>query len=397
MIVDNGLIDKSPLTDYFQKVDEGKPDATYSEYEKVAYDLYKQDRYYGTRLFLDDAQFRANNQKNLISSVSGQQGTGKSLFSVCLNWNIGVIFGNYFDIGRDTFVNPYDLHDTLYSEGNRRRTFLYDEQPVYRAGIGSSAVGFALKNYEDICRKTQNNLTYCSPEIVDHSHYFVFEQCFHDHERVNNPKCHVCAKYKECVLNDYSTLCGIPFNLRNGYPKEFSFMLVTKKLTGKYKLEIPRLIVTFPMIAPELAKKYNEVKNKNIVNFESYKDKTSEKMKERLKEFIKEHRSELIKTKIVKGLRVYITQSKLVFKSYFIEYFGRSRFVDQETEMWVLRAKSIVDAEVSKKNELEFIKYQDAQEELRKALEEKRVAELEVERLKLIERRESKELLTRKA
>ena len=99
--VKTSFIERSPLVDFFEKMDNGMKNAEYDDYEKMAYVLHAKDKYYGTNLFLDDVQFRANHELNVISSVAGQQGTGKSLFSICLNWNIAKIFGNPFDVEKE--------------------------------------------------------------------------------------------------------------------------------------------------------------------------------------------------------------------------------------------------------------------------------------------------------
>ncbi len=344
----------------------------------MAEQVHSANKYYGTQLLLEDAKYRATHQKNIIASVGGQQGTGKSLWSICFALNLGKIFGNPFDVENNIYANPFDLHEDLYSSGTRRKTYLYDEQPVYRAGIGSGAIGFALKNYEDICRKTQNNLIYCSPEVLDHSHYFVFEQIRDDPTRIVNATCRKCPKYDECVALPLETLCSIPFNEREGYPIEFSFLLKTKRLNDEHGREMPRLIITLPMITPKLALEYEKVKNRNIENFETYQNKTSSKMQTRIKEFVKENQSNLLKSKFMKGIRVYSTQPKLLIKSYFLEHFGRSRFVDQEAEMWVLRAKSILEKKAEIKNERNYKIFLENEETRKEKELQEKLLELEI-------------------
>jgi hypothetical protein len=391
------IIDKSPLVEYCAKMDELKFNASHEELLKTAFNLHKNDRYYGTRIFLDDAQFRANNQLNVVSSISGQQGAGKSLFSIGLNLNLTKIFGVPLDLTKHLFVNPFDLREELYSEGQRRTCFIYDEQPITRIGRGSSAVGFALQNYEHICRKTQNNLTYNAPELLEHTHYFIFEALPNSIERVYNEKCHNCLKYDDCVLKSYSTLCEIPFNLRNGYPKDITFLLKTKQMLTKEKLEVPRLLITFPMPSPEIAKLYNDVKDQNIINFETNSDKSFKKMVENISVFVKEFEDYLVKVKYVKGSKVFSTAPKGLFNTYFEEFFGRTKYTIGERDDWILRAVALVDKIVFKKNEKEFLKYREEQEVLRKQEEERRLKEIELKELERLEKRSGKELLTRKA
>ena len=163
------MMERSPLEVYCEQVDERYPNENYMwHYYEIAS---KVDRTSFTNIFLSDLKWRADHQRNFVGSIEGQQGCGKSLFGIKLGFILGKLFGVPFNLERDIFANPAVLDDELRSGTYRRRTFLYDEQPKRKVGIGSASTQIALKDYEEICRYTQNNLIYCSPEVEEHAHY----------------------------------------------------------------------------------------------------------------------------------------------------------------------------------------------------------------------------------
>jgi len=324
-------MDRSPLELYCEEVDAKYPDATYKQlYYNIAL---KVDKKYFTDLFIKDLEFRASHQRNFVGSVEGLQGCGKSLFSIAIALILGNLFHNKFTLERDIFANPSELDYQLREGKNRRRTFLYDEQPSHNVGIGSSATQLSLKDYEEICRYTQNNLIYASPEVLDHAHYFIFSQIDNDPPRILNKTCKSCPKYDVCLKEKYKTLCKIPFYQRDGYPKMFNFMLSTRRLSDK--LFIPRGVVSLPMIKPDLALRYDKIKNKNIIKFEKYETDSWRRMLKEIDKFAKDYQDNLIRKVITKTGSKYKPESKEVIEGWFYDSFTTTRYTKGQVDILV--------------------------------------------------------------
>lgn len=318
----------SPLQEYCSKIDFKYYDKTYGWYY---YDLaLKRVRpEFITNLLLKDFEWRGQHQQNILASAEGQQGSGKSLFCINLAIWSGKFFGNPFILERDIFSNPYALDQELRNNGEFRRTFLYDEQPRRMVGMGSMSTRISLQDYEEIGRYTQKNIFYCSPELRDHSHYFVFKQVDYDINRVTNQICKSCPKYVECHFKQYETLCEIPFFERDGYPKEFRFMLYTKRLADQ--IEMPRGIVSFPMVHPNTALAYDKIKKENITSFENYENNAWEMKKQMINQFIDDNASDLTQ-ETTTGEKV---KSRELIKAKLFDVFGQNRFLKEEIDLFV--------------------------------------------------------------
>ena len=258
---------------------------------------------------------------------------GKSLFGIALGIILGNIYREPFIIERDIFANPDELDYQLRQTGVRRRTRLYDEQPSHNVGLGSSSTQLSLKDYEEICRYTQNNLIYASPEVLDHAHYFIFRQVDNDPPRILNKKCKKCKDYNSCLKNFYSTLCDIPFYKRDGYPIKFNFMLETRRLADK--LFVPRGIVSLPMVKPEYALRYDAIKDKNISKFEKYESESWRRMIKEIDEFTEKYQDKLIRKVDVKGRLRHKPESKEVIEGWFYDFFTTGRFTKGQTDIFV--------------------------------------------------------------
>lgn len=329
-------LEKSPLELFDTEIDKHNPSSGFWEmYEKAL----SRDRQYFTNLFLMDLDWRANHQQNALISIEGQQSSGKSLFGMNIAFRLGLFFNFPFIIDRDMFANPYDL-DFELRKGERRRTFQYDEQPQRMVGVGSGATKVSLSDWEDIARYTQKNVIYCSPEVLDHSHYFVFQQVEHGIKRLHNDTCRNCPHLKECQTDFYKTMCekgkvnhGIKFWERDGYPVEFSFLLSTKRLADK--LLIPRGVVTLPMVTPATALVYDQVKKKNILDFESFTNKSWNRKLEEIHEFVDEYFDKLTRWKVWGKTRTFGAENNAVIEGWFYTKFTPSRFTKDEVKMFI--------------------------------------------------------------
>jgi hypothetical protein len=273
------------------------------------------------------------------------QSSGKSLFSLNLCLWLGKYYNYPFVIERDIYANPWDLEKEL-KEGDRRRTYLYDEQPERLVGMGSAALKVSLSDWEDIARYTQKNVIYCSPSVRDHSHYFIFEQVDYDIKRISNKVCLDCSDYAKCQTDFYHTLCekgvhdkGINFWSRDGYPVSFSFMLKTHRMSDKQV--VPRGVVTFPMVEPKTALRYDAMKKKNLENFEKLINNAWNLKIKEIEKFMNEHFSDLV----VEGKHGLQPASKKVIESYFYEAFPPGKMTVDECGTLIAR----LTAELKKK------------------------------------------------
>jgi len=333
----------SPLQAYCKQVDLKYYEKTYGWYY---YDLALKQvpTDFITNLVLKDFEWRANHQQNILSSTEGVQSSGKSLFTLNMAIHAGNFFHFPFILKRDIYSNPYQLDQDIRNNEESRRTFLYDEQPQRMVGMGSYSTKISLKDYEEIGRYTQKNVFYCSPEVHEHAHYFVFKQVDYDIDRLTNEKCKSCALYAKCNFEKYSTLCEIPFFERDGYPKQFRFMLYTKRLSDQVLM--PRGIVSFPMLAPKTAKEYDSIKSNNIKNFENYANNAWDKKMGDIEKFVDEFEQELIK-ETYKGIAPV---NKRLIESKLYEKFGQNRFLKDEIAIFVEIARQLLQEKCAEQN-----------------------------------------------
>ena len=333
-------MDCSPLQDYCSKIDNLHYDKTYGWYY---YDLaIKLPSVAITNLFLEDLKWRASHQQNALISIEGEQSSGKSLFAINIGIRLGGFFSKPFILERDLFANPYELDTAIRNPDDFRRTFLYDEQPQRMVGLGSYSTKISLRDYEEIGRYTQKNVIYCSPQLHDHAHYFVFKQVDYQLDRLINEKCKVCSQYAKCHFEKYKTLCEVPFYERDGYPKEFRFMLYTKRLSDQVLM--PRGIVSFPMIHPNTALAYDKIKDNNIKSFEKYENEAWNKKVEEVRGFVEEFEEDLIKEDASGNLKPV---NKKLIEASFYGKFGTNRFLKDEVGLFVEMARQMLQKKVS--------------------------------------------------
>lgn len=166
-------LNKSPMQQYIAEFDAAHLNWGYNEYwaYACAYDV----KFWNT-LFKNEIIFREKFGLNLIWSVEGTQGSGKSQSLIRMKQLIDSVYGINYDIKK--FVDqihffPEDLEKAL-SESPKRNTHLLDEQiRVY--GMMSRFTEDQLSNYEDTFRKPQINIGYASPSLRRHEHFFIFE------------------------------------------------------------------------------------------------------------------------------------------------------------------------------------------------------------------------------
>jgi len=222
------------------------------------------------------------------NSISGAQGSGKSLSGLYLLLLLAKIFQKPIDINNVLF-DPEELDKKLETSKNRE-SFMMDEQRVTNVGMMSKTIQDRLIDFEEQLRKSQTNLIYCAPSLRTHEHYFVLET--YKIIRIQNPKCTQC-KEKKCKS------CDIPETERSGYPKYFLVMLKTKR-EPDHTL-VCRGLLKIPMPNPNIVKEYDEIKDEHISRLKKKDSNMWEQMK-KLRDTIWAQKKEELITQLKSGV-----------------------------------------------------------------------------------------------
>jgi hypothetical protein len=321
--------------------------ASHNFYESQAEELYKHSPGYITEVFEAEAHFRAKTFNNEIISIEGQQGTFKSIFGAALSQHILCpAFKQPLDpktFFSRWYCNAEELDEKIRVD-DYKTVHVLDEQKKAVIGKGSVSANLRLSDYEDQCRKTQKSIIYISPEIFDHSHYFVFKS--HSTPRLQNPLCELqkngkCTqgeRINECFSHETKTLCSkVKFNQRTGFPESIIFRLYTDNLyTGR---KVCRGFLEIEPPSPEIfAYYFNIVKPLFLNKLEKNIDFLHSRYTKLTEGVIKAHLIELI---IISG-------HKSVKKIKLKQSDGSEILEDQiiDTERWVSANKSVIEAKL---------------------------------------------------
>lgn len=331
----------TPLEQYVKEMDFRHRNKSYDDiYYNLALSV---DTKKFTNLFLMDIKHRAEFGLNIIASVTGMQGSGKSLFGIQLCRSCSHYFGVPFELKKHLYIDKDLINDDIRTVSNNT-TLMYDEQERKSAGYGSTNTSLELRDYEDICRYTQKNLINIAPVLYEHGHYFIFRQYQSAPDRIRNKVCSDCPLLVKCRRAGYNTLCDelsdaekkriglikkFEFYEKDGYPKTLSYLLETIRYSdGNW---IPRGVVSFPMPPPEIAKEYDEVKKMNIFNYEARQTKSWDKKMEEVRNFVDKYEDKLI-YKSKSGTKI---KPKKTIKVLFLSEYGDRRFTIDQTELMV--------------------------------------------------------------
>lgn len=316
-------------------------------------------------LFLSEIQYRANNQLNILIETYGQQGSGKSLFSIGWAFKIAEIYGVPFEMKTNITVDFDDL-DIILHNSPFRSTFVVDEQPTNFIGYGSVSTKNSLKDFEEMARFTQKNIVYIAPTEREHASYFVFKEDEKKSvERINNPRCLACLKKNDCLgkihLNKFKTLCDLPFWERHGYPKHFNFLLLSHRKTDNYLM--PRGYIEIPVLSHEKMIEYDSIKIKNIDALDKKESSAWEKQRKQLSDFSKKYEPHLItvvkkREKIIQNNDVFFEtrkEKKVVsmntIKGLLMDFFGKRRFTTTELEIMAALIKAETQEKIQEEQE----------------------------------------------
>lgn len=249
------------------------------------------DFYYGTainsrpefwnEMLLKEFEWRFKHKLNIVFSIEGEQGSGKSKIGLYLCCLISKIFQKDFSINNVCFTIE-DLNEKI-SKSVEKETFLLDEQRITKVGIMSLMVQQNLIDYEEQLRISQNNLGYCSPELREHSHFFVFKTYPH-------------------IERD-----------EEGYPKFFTALFSTKRHYDNQLM--PRGLMTFPMINKEFNEQYEKKKLEHINNLKNRHYTTFTSLEMDVNDITKKYGKTLIKF-LATGKKIPIEKKSLMILIY---------------------------------------------------------------------------------
>lgn len=168
---ENLTLSKSKMMQYINAFDMQNINFGYNEYWLEAK---KQPYLIWNNFYSDEIKFRESHFMNIVFSIEGTQGEGKSLFLLRSGEIISKAYGTKFNLDHIHFF-PEDLSKDL-ANFKERTYYGQDEQPRVH-GVMSNFIQDELSNYEDIYRKPQVNVGYASPSIRSHEHFFIFEAC----------------------------------------------------------------------------------------------------------------------------------------------------------------------------------------------------------------------------
>jgi len=327
-----------------------------------------------TDLLVDDWNWRYEHKQNIILSAEGDQGSGKSLLL-----SYGCLLQS--SIFKKPFFDPKDIKvlrkhlsfdpEMLASQIENSEgceTFLNDEHRKGKIGMMSNMIGSTVEEYEDQLRKDQDNMNFASPDLQNHTHFFVFET-------------------KHIVFG------------KDGFPISVMAMLKTKRYTNRKEF-VWRGLVGFPVPSKAYLEQYDELKTEHLKRLKArygntldpiayyanklFEENHKELIKETREGFIKPRKAELIYFIIAReiGTRKFTTggysllQAKL--KQLITETYERHNQVIEEK----------LDAEAEELKEQRRAKFNEQQAEA----ETKREHRLQILEKKLIEERRKNDL-----
>lgn len=123
-----------------------------------------------TDFFLKELEGRIAETQNVIMSLYGDQGKGKSYLGSYLMHVLCQIANTTPNIDNVCFTATDLLLSMKHADIND--VFILDEQPQFR-GRGSLRESEALENIQEVVRKKQIHMMFISPDLEDRNHFFV--------------------------------------------------------------------------------------------------------------------------------------------------------------------------------------------------------------------------------
>lgn len=140
-----------------------------------------------TDMFLCDLKFRLKNQKNIIITVWGDTGSGKSTVAQFLGKyltdhippeNLKRIQKEFGRTPKFTADNICFTRSELLKKVEKstpHETFLFDEDNDVRYGIGAGREQEQMERLNKVVRAEQNNFIFCNPEQTNRQQHFTLQ------------------------------------------------------------------------------------------------------------------------------------------------------------------------------------------------------------------------------
>jgi hypothetical protein len=317
---ENSVESESPLKKYFNEFDVKNIDFSGDDYKREAIQLYNDDGIAGMSTLLNkDWHWRASHKKNVVASIEGDQGEGKSLTMCYFGLLLGNIYGVPF-VPENIYWDPDALVERL-GQAKERETFLRDEHRKANAGIGSNYTNETLADYEDQLRKHQNNLLFASVDLQDHSHFFCFETMHMTYEVEGDP------------------------------PTSFDCILKTPRYTNRKEF-VWRGYIRVPMPNKKFVDRYDELKNQHIEKLKQRQGGTLDPIEYWAKKLAQEKEAQIIKKN---NLGIILPQKKEIIYLVVSGLIGSRKWTTQGYDMLIARMRQIVTDKYAPLNEKRFI------------------------------------------
>jgi hypothetical protein len=364
---------ESPLKQYFDNFDVQHFDWRNQDYKMHALQTNPDEL---GKLLIQDWKWRKDHQQNVVASMEGPQGTGKS--RPCSY--VGLLLGQIFEFPFtpiDIFFSP-DEFDEGFQKAKPCQTLLKDEDPKTRVGLMSHMIDTNITDYEEQSRQLQINLLQAGVELRKHAHFFCFES-------------------KHILFDE------------NAYPIAFMSVLKTPRYTDRYDF-VWRGMVRFPMVNREFDAGYLKRKNEHLKNlqakygnsldpvaffakqiYDKRKDRLLNKTKDSFVKPIKQDLMEFIVAEEIGTRRFTVAGYKLLYAK--MQEIIISEFQESNDELYAaiqVRRELEKQQSVQQKEEQNSVQEQNRKEKLEflkeKLLEEKRKNDIKEKTIALKEK-----------
>lgn len=131
-----------------------------------------------TDIFLQDLDFRVDNERNLDLVIHGETGSGKSRLAMTVSWEI---------YKRAKKINPalkYNADNICFTRTEwlsqsekliRGDTLIFDEDDQSKIGTGSLRQITEQERIEKTLRQSQFNFIFCSPLVEQHVEHYILQ------------------------------------------------------------------------------------------------------------------------------------------------------------------------------------------------------------------------------
>lgn len=304
------LNEESPLKQYFDKFDIENIGWSTDDYKLSAM---QRDVTETTHLLIADWKWRKEHRQNVVASIDGPQGGGKSMPFSYIALMLGKIFGVPFT-PEGVYFSVEELDEAIQNSVPCQ-TFFKDEDPKTRVGLMSHMLDANIADYEEQLRINQNNLLQAGVELRNHAHFFWFES-------------------KHTIFD------------KTGYPVAFFSMLKTPRYTDR-KDFVWRGFVRFPMPNKNFVEKYLERKQKHNENLKAKYGNTLNPVSFYSQEIFNKRKQDLIQ----KTKDGFIKPLKRELMDFIVaEEIGTRRFTNAGYDRLVAQIRAVIINEFEQEN-----------------------------------------------